>query len=179
MRGSLNPYSTISEVLTEVAHLSTTAEVISALRQCPRSLKDLLRFAYAPDIDLPTHPLPQIEPISPKAFAEDRFAPVDLDLLSHESGKLHKLFCRSGQPLPPEKRISLWCQIVSRISADECKLMEHIRAHSTEVNRLPAQFSAISRGVVEYAGLFTEQRPKTDEENRRVYAAAMAERGWN
>jgi hypothetical protein len=174
MRGSLNPYSTIYEVLTEVAHLSTTADVISALAQCPRSLKDLLRFAYADDIDLPTHPLPQIESISPKAFAEDRFAPVDLDLLSHESGKLKKLFCRSGQPLPPEKRISLWCQIVTRLAPQECELMESIRTQ----HRLPEQFSTISRGAVEDAGFLTPEQRASPEDQARVYAAAMAAISW-
>ena len=172
----LNPYRTTFEVLEQLAQAHSTAELLSALRhpKLPRSVREVLRFAHAgDDIDLPRHEL-AIEPIPPRAFVEDRGAPFDLDLLGLEAGKLHKLYCKSGQPLSREKRTSLWLDFVSRLSEPERTFMENVRVH----HKPPPEFAMLSRGACEDLGVLDELKPLSAAEQEARYLEAYNRMQW-
>ena len=177
MKRGPNPYCTTFQVLEQLAQAHSTAELLSALRhpRLPRSVREVLRFGHSgDDIDLPTHAL-AIEPISTRAYVEDNDAPFDLDLFGLDSGKLRKLYCKSGQPLNREKRTSLWVDFASRLSEPERYFMEHVRVH----HEPPPEFAMICRGACEDLGVLDELQPLSVAEQQARYQMLYDQLNWN
>lgn len=168
----------VIEILEEIAALETADAIVEALRVAPRPIKALLALCFRDDLTIdPVLQQPiAFERIPTNAYTRDYDSAGDEDLFAREAMGLQKIVVVGANPnLSSAKRLSIFRDILERVSPDEARLLLSI----VQFRKLSSpKFDSIDKNLVRDAGLLAPPQPVDAETQRRIYEAAMAKMSW-